>query len=69
MLADVRSKGFSISDRQVTMDALSVGAPIRDGRREVVAAVSLVVHHGSTTPRALAPLVVACAQAISRALL
>lgn len=32
MLADVRSKGFSISDRQVTMDALSVGAPVRDGR-------------------------------------
>jgi DNA-binding IclR family transcriptional regulator len=68
MLADVRSSGFSTSDRQVTMDALSVGAPIRDGHGEVVAAVSLVVHHGSTTPRALARLVMTSAQAISRAL-
>jgi DNA-binding IclR family transcriptional regulator len=68
MLADVRTNGFSTSDRQVTMDALSVGAPIRDGRGEVIAAVSLVVHHGSTTPHALARLVLTSAQAISRAL-
>ena len=31
MLADVRSNGFSVSDRQVTMDSLSVGAPITTG--------------------------------------
>jgi DNA-binding IclR family transcriptional regulator len=68
MLADVRSNGFSISDRQVTMDALSVGAPIRDRRGEVVAAVSLVVRHGSTTAHALSRLVRTSAQAISRAL-
>jgi DNA-binding IclR family transcriptional regulator len=68
MLADVRSNGFSTSDCQITMDALSVGAPIRDGRGEVVAAVSLVVHHGSMTPHALARLVLTSAQAISRAL-
>jgi DNA-binding IclR family transcriptional regulator len=68
MLADTRSNGFSISDRQVTMDALSVGAPIRDRRGEVIAAVSLVVRHGSTTPHALARLVRTSAQAISRAL-
>jgi DNA-binding IclR family transcriptional regulator len=68
MLADVRSNGFSISDRQVTMDALSVGAPIRDRRGDVVAAVSLVVHHGSTTPHALARLVITSARAVSRAL-
>ncbi|GAA3437556.1 IclR family transcriptional regulator [Kutzneria kofuensis] len=68
MLAAVRSNGFSVSDRQVTMDALSVGAPIRDGRGEVVAAVSLVVRHGSATPRPLAWLVRTSAQAISRAL-
>ncbi|SFR29820.1 DNA-binding transcriptional regulator, IclR family [Lentzea waywayandensis] len=68
MLADVRSNGFSISDRQVTMDALSVGAPIRDRQGEVVAAVSLVVRHGSTTSHALARLVRTSAQAISRAL-
>ncbi|MEV6235701.1 IclR family transcriptional regulator [Lentzea sp. NPDC051838] len=68
MLADVRANGFSISDRQVTMDALSVGAPIRDRRGEVIAAVSLVVRHGSTTSLALARLVRTSAQAISRAL-
>jgi DNA-binding IclR family transcriptional regulator len=68
MLAETRSNGFSISDRQVTMDALSVGAPIRDRQGAVVAAVSLVVRHGSTTPHALARLVRTSAQAISRAL-
>ncbi|GGU16973.1 IclR family transcriptional regulator [Lentzea flava] len=68
MLADTRANGFSISDRQVTMDALSVGAPIRDRHGEVIAAVSLVVRHGSTTPHALARLVRTSAQAISRAL-
>jgi DNA-binding IclR family transcriptional regulator len=68
MLAAVRSNGYSVSDRQVTMDALSVGAPIRRGNGEVVAAVSLVVRHGSTTAHGLAGLVRTCAQAISRAL-
>jgi DNA-binding IclR family transcriptional regulator len=68
MLADVRANGFSISDRQVTMDALSVGAPIRDRHGAVIAAVSLVVRHGSTTPHALARLVRTSARAISRAL-
>ncbi len=68
MLADVRTRGFSVSDRQVTLDALSVGAPIHDGRGQVIAAVSLVVRHGSATPHALAPLVRTSARAISRAL-
>ncbi|MEU7474650.1 IclR family transcriptional regulator [Lentzea sp. NPDC042327] len=68
MLAAVRSNGFSVSDRQVTMDALSVGAPVHDEHGEVVAAVSLVVRHGTMTPHALAPLVRTSAQAISRAL-
>ncbi len=68
MLADTRSNGFSISDRQVTMDSLSVGAPIRDRTGAVVAAVSLVVRHGTATPHALAPLVRTSGQAISRAL-
>lgn len=67
MLADVRSNGFSISDRQVTMDSLSVGAPVRDARGQVTAAVSLVVRHGSASPHALTPLVRTSARAISRA--
>ncbi len=68
MLADVRARGFSVSDRQVTMDSLSVGAAVTDARGDVVAAVSLVVRHGSVPPHALAPLVRTSARAISRAL-
>jgi len=67
-LADTRARGYAVSDRQVTMDALSVAAPIHDAQGEVVAAVSLVVHHGSTQPHALAPLLRTSARAISRAL-
>ncbi|MFP5071565.1 IclR family transcriptional regulator [Pseudonocardia nantongensis] len=68
MLADVRRDGYSVSDRQVTEDALSVGAPVHGARGRVVAAVSLVVRHGSAAPRALAPLVRTTARGISRAL-
>jgi DNA-binding IclR family transcriptional regulator len=68
MLADVRRNGFSVSDRQVSMDTLSVGAPIRDGRGRVIAALSLVVRHGSVSPHALAPIVRTSTRAISRAL-
>lgn len=68
LLADVRSNGFSISDRQITMDALSVAAPILDERGQVIAAVSLVVRHGSVSPHALAPLLRTSARAITRAL-
>jgi DNA-binding IclR family transcriptional regulator len=67
-LADTRSRGYAISDRQVTMDALSVAAPIHNAAGEVMAAVSLVVHHGSTAPQTLAPLLHTSARAISRAL-
>lgn len=68
MLADVRTRGFSVSDRQVTPDALSVGAPVADHSGQVVAAVSLVVRHGTASPLALAPLVRTTSRAISRAL-
>lgn len=68
MLADVRTHGFSTSERQVTLDSLSVGAPVHDARGQVVAAVSLVVRYGSASPHALAPLVMTSARAISRAL-
>jgi DNA-binding IclR family transcriptional regulator len=68
MLADVRTSGFAVSDRQVTMDALSVAAPVHDARGAVVAAVSLVVRYGGVSPHALAPLLRTSARAISRAL-
>ncbi len=66
-LAEVRRAGYAISDRQVTMDALSIAAPIHapDG---VVAAISLVVAHDRADPVALAPLVQAAGRVLSRAL-
>lgn len=67
VLADVRASGFAVSDRQVTMDALSVAAPVHDAHGTVVAAVSLVVRHGSAGPHSLAPLLRTSARAISRA--
>lgn len=66
-LAEARRAGYAVSDRQVTMDALSVAAPIC-GPTGVTAAVSLVVAHHRADPVALAPLVQAAGRAISRAL-
>ncbi|EIV92880.1 IclR family transcriptional regulator [Frankia sp. QA3] len=68
VLADVRANGFSVSDRQVTSDALSVAAPVRAAGGIVAAAVGIVVRHGSASPHALAPLVRSSANAVSRAL-
>jgi DNA-binding IclR family transcriptional regulator len=68
MLADVRRSGFAVSDRQVTMDSLSVAVPVQNARGAVVAAVSLVVRHGSALPHSLVPLLRTSARAISRAL-
>jgi DNA-binding IclR family transcriptional regulator len=68
ILADVRAHGFAVNDRQVTMDSLSVAAPIRSADGEVVAAVSIVVASGTALPAALAPAVRATAQGITRAL-
>ncbi|WFE20600.1 IclR family transcriptional regulator [Solwaraspora sp. WMMD937] len=65
-LAGVRRAGYAVSDRQVTMDALSVAAPIT-GPEGVMAAISLVVAHDRADPVALAPLVQAAGRAISRA--
>ncbi|MFD5393362.1 IclR family transcriptional regulator [Streptomyces sp. NPDC127097] len=68
VLAEVRAGGYAVSDRQVTMDALSVAAPVYASCGEVAAAVSLVVRHGSASPHALARLVRTSARAISRAM-
>lgn len=63
----VRRNGYAVSDGQVTLDALSVAAPIM-GRDGVVAAVSLVVRTETAQPTALAPLVMAAGRGIARAL-
>jgi DNA-binding IclR family transcriptional regulator len=68
VLAEVRHTGYAVSDRQVTMDALSVAAPVRDRTDEVIAALSLVVHADGAQPRPLAAAVLAAARAISRSL-
>ena len=68
VLADVRHNGYSVSDRQVTMDALSVGAPIRDADEEVIASLSIVVHADGADPSALGAAVRVAAQGISRSL-
>ncbi len=68
MLAEVRRTGIAISDRQVTMDAVSVAAPIRGPDADVVAALSVVVQAAGAEPHALAPAVRTAANAISREL-
>jgi DNA-binding IclR family transcriptional regulator len=68
MLADVRRTGCAVSDRQITDDALSVAAPVRGPRGDVVAAVSVVVPVKDAQTQALVPAVLVAARGISRAL-
>jgi DNA-binding IclR family transcriptional regulator len=68
ILTEVRRTGFSISDGQITLDALSVAAPVRDGNNEVVAALSLVVRNNGADPMNLTTAVRAAAQGVSRVL-
>jgi DNA-binding IclR family transcriptional regulator len=68
VLAEVRQRGYAVSERAVTDDATSVAAPVRDATGSVVAAVSIVVQASSAKPRELAPYVLTAAQGISRAL-
>lgn len=67
VLADVRRDGYAVSRGAVTLDALSVAAPITDSRSRVVAAVSLVVAAREARPASLAPVVRTAARGISRA--
>ena len=68
VLAEVRRSGVAVSDRQVTVDAVSVAAPI-SARGVVVAALSIVVRGDSPAAvRPMAPGVQAAARAISRSL-
>lgn len=67
VLAEVRRTGVAVSDRQIELVALSVAAPVRGPRGDVVAALSIVVpsEHDS---RAYVPVVRAAARGISRVL-
>ncbi|HEX2072791.1 MAG TPA: IclR family transcriptional regulator [Geodermatophilus sp.] len=68
VLAEVRRTGVAVSDRQVTLDAVSVAAPIQV-RDTVVAALSVVVRGDSPAAvRSVTPGVRAAARGISRVL-
>ena len=67
-LADVRRTGVAVSDGQIELIALSVAAPVRGPRGDVVAALSVVVPAATSDPRAYVPVVRAAARGISRAL-
>lgn len=68
VLAEIRKRGYAVSERAVTDDATSVAAPVRDGDGGVVAAVSIVVEADGARPREVAPYVLTAARGISRAL-
>jgi DNA-binding IclR family transcriptional regulator len=68
VLAEVRRTGYAVSDGQVTLDALSVAAPVRGPAGTVVAALSLVVRAGAEETSALVPLLKTAARGISEAL-
>ncbi|QPP09693.1 IclR family transcriptional regulator [Streptomyces bathyalis] len=67
-LAEVRHTGVAVCERQVTMDSVSVAAPVHGEGNEVVAAVSVVAHIDSVQGHSLVPLVQVAASGISRAL-
>ncbi|MBW0088587.1 IclR family transcriptional regulator [Pseudonocardia sp. KRD-184] len=68
VLADVRRTGVAVSDRQIELVALSVAAPVRGPRDEVVAALSVVVPAATSDARAYVPVVRAAARGVSRSL-
>jgi DNA-binding IclR family transcriptional regulator len=67
-LVAIRTQGFCISDRQISMETLSVAAPITNRAGQVIAAMSLVVASAGASAHSLVPLVRTSARAISRAL-
>ncbi|OLT11137.1 IclR family transcriptional regulator [Pseudonocardia sp. CNS-139] len=67
-LAEVRRTGVAVSDGQIELIALSVAAPVRGARGEVVAALSVVVPAETSDARAYVPVVRAAARGISRVL-
>lgn len=68
VLADIRRRGYAISDRQIDPEFVSVAAPIYGSDGTVVAAMSLIVPHTESYGPNLTHLVQATARGISRAL-
>ncbi|MCV2487765.1 IclR family transcriptional regulator [Geodermatophilus sp. YIM 151500] len=67
-LAEIRRTGVGVIDRRRPAPVVSVAAPVRGPREEVVAALSIVVPAGRASAAALEPAVRAAARAVSRGL-
>lgn len=67
VIADVRKRRIAVSDGQITLDALSVAAPVFGADRQVQAALSVVVP-SDRAPAEYIPAVHAAARGISRGL-
>jgi DNA-binding IclR family transcriptional regulator len=67
-LADCRRTGSAVVRGELTPDADSVATRIMNGEGRVIAALSIVVRHGSVQPRAVLPAVITSGLAISRML-
>jgi DNA-binding IclR family transcriptional regulator len=67
-LAEVRRTGVAVINRRKPAPVVSVAAPVRGDRDDVLAALSIVVPAGGTDPRTLEPAVRAAARAVSRGL-
>jgi DNA-binding IclR family transcriptional regulator len=67
-LAEVRKTGIALSDRQITDDAYSVGAPVTGPDGSCVAALSVVVAYDDPRRASWGPAVRAAAIGISRRL-
>ncbi|GAA0266083.1 IclR family transcriptional regulator [Actinomadura nitritigenes] len=65
-LEQVRRSGYALTRDEMTLGASSVGAPVRDGTGEVVAALSLVARTRSADLRRLLPPLTTAARALSR---
>lgn len=68
MLAEVRQRGYAISERQIETISTSIAAPVRDRSGAVVAAISVVVKAVDTEPGQYVAAVLASARGISRVL-
>jgi DNA-binding IclR family transcriptional regulator len=68
ILAEVRRTGIAVSDRQITDDAYSVGAPVTEADGGCVAALSVVVPADAPNRGSWGPAIRAAALGISRRL-
>jgi DNA-binding IclR family transcriptional regulator len=67
VLAEVRRAGIAVCDGQVELKSLSIAAPVRGPRGEVIAALSVVIPSRGSDAVAYVPAVRAAARGISRA--